>query len=393
MTTENQHRSILLTDYMNEVEPTDRLSAGDTEPILLGLFGEVGSLLSELKKRRRDKEPQQLYARNQLEEFGDALWYFSTLAARASRTLEDIARLALAMPDSSLPAYTGEPLPTRFLELQSGVQNIGPSDETMLSSLLELGFYAGQIVGDSNKIGLGTEELGVLGDSLQCFFRHFIAAANGAGLSLDTAALKNLEKTESRWPALRVHSERFDKNADPEERFPDEIRMEFRQKKLKDKKYVYQRWNEVNIGDRLTDNSTEEDDFRFHDVFHLAHYAILGWSPVLRALLRLKRKGEPKTDEVEDGARAILIEEGIATWVFTHSKELAFFRDTDRLEYGLLKSIHRLTIGLEVNTCGLWEWERAILDGYAAFRSLRENEGGIIIASLATRLIGYERLK
>ena len=169
--------------------------------------------------------------------------------------------------------------------------------------------------------------------------------------------------------------------------------MEFRQKQLKDRKYVYQRWNEVNIGDRLTDNATEEDDFRFHDVFHLAHYAILGWSPVLRALLRLKRKGEPKIDEVEDGARAILIEEGIATWVFNHSRGLEFFKNADRLEYGLLKAIQRLTVGLEVHACGLWEWEKAILDGYEAFRSLRESEGGIVVASLATRSISYEKFK
>jgi hypothetical protein len=50
-----QHRSILLTDYMNQVAPTDRLPADDLQPILLGLFGEVGSIMATAKKFHREK--------------------------------------------------------------------------------------------------------------------------------------------------------------------------------------------------------------------------------------------------------------------------------------------------------------------------------------------------
>ena len=39
------------------------------------------------------------------------------------------------------------------------------------------------------------------------------------------------------------------------------------------------------------------DDYRFHDAFHYAYAAILGWSPVTRALFRLKRKSETDVDE------------------------------------------------------------------------------------------------
>ena len=42
----------------------------------------------------------------------------------------------------------------------------------------------------------------------------------------------------------------------------------------------------------------------FHDVFHLAYAAVLGWSPTTRALLKIKRKSRPEIDENEDGARA-----------------------------------------------------------------------------------------
>ena len=38
------------------------------------------------------------------------------------------------------------------------------------------------------------------------------------------------------------------------------------------------------LGNDLMDNAYEDDGYRFHDVFHLACAAVLGWSPVLRAL-------------------------------------------------------------------------------------------------------------
>lgn len=57
------------------------------------------------------------------------------------------------------------------------------------------------------------------------------------------------------------------------------------------------------IGSPLNDNSHVDDAYRFHDVLHLAYVAILGWSPVMRALFGLKRKSSAKHDRVEDGAR------------------------------------------------------------------------------------------
>ena len=62
--------------------------------------------------------------------------------------------------------------------------------------------------------------------------------------------------------------------------------------------YVIQQMRRVNIGDRLTDNRTEPDGYRFHDVFHLAYVAHLGQSPVIRALLKQKRKSDPRLDEL-----------------------------------------------------------------------------------------------
>ena len=60
------------------------------------------------------------------------------------------------------------------------------------------------------------------------------------------------------------------------------------------------------IGDTLTDNVRDPDHYRFHDVFHLAYAAILHWSPVVRALIKQKRKSVQYIDENEDGAGPLL---------------------------------------------------------------------------------------
>jgi hypothetical protein len=66
--------------------------------------------------------------------------------------------------------------------------------------------------------------------------------------------------------------------------------FEFIERKLGSKLMVVQRLYGLNVGDPLTDNSHRPDGYRFHDVFHMSYAVHLGWSPVLRALLKLKRK-------------------------------------------------------------------------------------------------------
>ncbi len=75
----------------------------------------------------------------------------------------------------------------------------------------------------------------------------------------------------------------------------------------------------------MDDNAHEADGYRFHDVFHLAFMATFGWSPVIRALLKRKRKSNPAIDNVEDGARAIIIEEAISAMVYEHAKDHNFY--------------------------------------------------------------------
>ena len=78
--------SLTLDQYQDLARGTDR-TAGTTpqslEFPLLGLFGEAGSLLSELKKKQRDADSYVGYEASVVEELGDVLWYFSNLATRA----------------------------------------------------------------------------------------------------------------------------------------------------------------------------------------------------------------------------------------------------------------------------------------------------------------------
>ena len=140
----------------------------------------------------------------------------------------------------------------------------------------------------------------------------------------------------------------------------------------------------------MTDNSADEDDYRFHDVFHLAFAAVLGWSPVVRALLKLKRKSDRSVDENEDGARAIITEEGISNWVFSHGLRHEAFADVSSLDFDLLRTIRHMVKGYEVQVCPMWMWEEAILQGFKAFRHLQQNRSGTVVADLTARTLKVE---
>jgi hypothetical protein len=163
----------------------------------------------------------------------------------------------------------------------------------------------------------------------------------------------------------------------------------FRERQVGGTTYAFQSVKGINVGDRLTDNSAGGDDYRFHDVFHLAFAAILGWSPVLRALLKLKRKSVGAIDEQQDGARAIITEEGIANWIFAHGLRHGAFEQVDSLDFALLKTVRAMVQGYEVDNRPLWMWEEAVLRGFAVFRALKRHRGGVVTIDLVARTIDY----
>lgn len=83
---------LTVQDYTAQALTTDQRSdSGSLTFPLLGLFGETGSLLSEVKKKQRDQASYVGYAAAVVEELGDVLWYLTAVASRGGLTLGDIA--------------------------------------------------------------------------------------------------------------------------------------------------------------------------------------------------------------------------------------------------------------------------------------------------------------
>lgn len=218
--------------------------------------------------------------------------------------------------------------------------------------------------------------------------------ASKLNLDLEDIAKSNLKKIEERWNiqtagVASTQTHFFDDDFSPEEQIPREFEVRFKEIELGGGVQVKISMNGVNIGDSLTDNSYEDDGYRYHDAFHFAYAAILGWSPIVRSILRKKRKSNSKIDEVEDGARAGIIEEAITAFVYNHAKNHEFYKNIDVLDYNLLKTVKGLVSGLEVKICTLTEWQKAILDGYKVFNLLVENRGGVLKINLKDREIRF----
>ncbi len=90
----------------------------------------------------------------------------------------------------------------------------------------------------------------------------------------------------------------------------------------------------------------------------------------------------------------MIIEEGIATWIFNHAHRRDYYENTaiGKLEYGLLKQVRDMVDGYEVATCPLWQWERAILDGFKVFRALRDAGSGIVKVDMLNHTIDFAPL-
>jgi hypothetical protein len=107
----------------------------------------------------------------------------------------------------------------------------------------------------------------------------------------------------------------------------------------------------------------------------------------------LKRKSKKSVDEGQDGARAILIEEGVSAFIFNEAKSQALFKDVKRgkLSFDLLKTVSTFVRGYEVETVPLWLWEEAILQGFEAFRFLQIHRAARVTISYSERRLHIER--
>lgn len=369
-----------ISAFEERVRATDEMGPGP-DMAFLGLFGEIGSLVSALKKKQRDRDAYFGYQRVVLEEVGDVLWYASAFARRGGTSLADAASAAIMGRVSANQMALGDLAPAPE-----------PADERVFEeALLELAGQAGDIAKRFSGGAHRNNSAAVCGDLVN-LLRPLGKAATAFGVSLDAAGHQNIAKTASRWRAGADWPSLFDDDIDPDEQLPRSLKVQIFEREVNGNVFVFQKCNDILIGDRLTDNHNPPDDYRFHDVFHFAHAAILGWSPVTRALFKVKRKSFPAKDENEDGARAILIEEGLTTWIFETAKNHQFFGNTNQLGFDLLKAVSNFVVGYEPQHLPMWLWERAILKGYEVFRQLKEGRRGVVVVDVANRDLRFEPL-
>jgi hypothetical protein len=263
----------------------------------------------------------------------------------------------------------------------------GPDD--LLVPLLGLAGEAGSLLtlykkwlrdGDSYQV---VEER--IGEELGDILWYVSAVARRKNLRLSALAAANLEKTASRW-LQPTEQALFDETYSESERLPRRFTAELRDD---DKGLVNLIIDGKSFGAKLKDNAYESDGYRFHDIFHLAAATMLGWSPVLRALLEKKRKSNPSVDEVEDGGRAIAIEEGVSAVVFSYASQHSFFVGVNTIDWSLLRTCHEMTSRLEVGSRTLYEWEQMLLKCYEVWREVREHNGGLIQCDLITKTFAF----
>ncbi len=215
--------------------------------------------------------------------------------------------------------------------------------------------------------------------------------ATKAGLRLEDIAAENLRKTQDRFiPPNRRYL--YDEELPAEQQLPRSFTYRFSHETVDGRRKMIMRdvTDGTQTGAPLTDNAYEEDGYRFHDAMHLAFAACLGWSPVLRKLLRDKKRITKRyshlagdehraKEDAEDGGRAQVVEEAIVNLA-----DVYFTRNpgASTLDFGLLRHIKELTAGIEVSSRTTAEWEDALLQAFRVWNELRVHDGGRLEADL-----------
>ena len=431
-----------ISKYLTAAHKSDRLPSEHISQEInprLGLAGEIEYLLTTLKKEVRDNRPTANATSAAIkDELGDILWYSVTIAHRAklnfqkdvlyanllriqSQYMDPQSRLAPANRNVIAP---GGKLPRALSIGPKAVDTFGKYQELAFSTswlknknalipyLVRIWGNAGQLLspfGGVRHLAAQVYDKEIVSRALGDIMWYVAGFASVYNLNLDDIAQANLIKIQSAFPAedQKVPTPLFDEGLGFLERFPRKFKVDF---VPSDQSSAVMLINGVRVGDRLTDNAYATNDgdrelidgYRFHDSIHLAFAAILGWSPVVRSLMMRKRKSDREVDEVEDGARAQIVEEMIAKISHTyavghHPDEL--LDNANHVNLNLLKDIVALAEGLEVSGgrhgfegCKYWEWEKAILEGFKVYNLLRRNRGGRIIVDLEKRSVEFAKL-
>ncbi|WP_201554087.1 pyrophosphatase [Psychrobacter immobilis] len=372
-----KNHSVSLNKYMKLVEETNKFAA---DKMLfgaqMGLFSEVGSLVSLLKKKLLSSASNDHSDEQVIEEMGDIFWYFTLIIIS-----ENIKIWELFSDANSSNKQQGELIITGvnnkpFVEVSS--TNITENKQLLFVNLI------GRTVAISKEPNL---------ESSKDFLNAYLEIMSFLNLNLLEIVEKNIYKIRNRFipiEELELPLLSFDADFNKDEQLPVDFEVHI-VRKANGKAYL--KWNDVYIGSALNDNHQDGDNYKYHDVFHLAFVAILHWSPTFRALIKHKRKSVAFIDETQDSGRPIVIEEGLSAWLFSMSKEKGVdFTKESSVSYDLLKTIQVFVRGYEVEECPLQLWVKAITQGYRVFNQVVENEGGVIIGSRKKRTLEFKKL-
>ena len=278
------------------------------------------------------------------------------------------------------------------------------SDERAIQiALFGIAGEAGEVVSEAKKFfreggplpGLGDRVGEELGDLLW----YIALLARRLGLDLGTLAQQNLDKTGALWSSTMPPLPDYDDHAYDSQKLLRRMTVAFEEDRSGEIPVVRmipkgeladrveqereRKRDRGQLGDTLDDNAAIDDGYRYHDIIHLGHAAVLGWSPVLRALMGAKRRDVRDCDRVEDGARARVIEEGLAAFVFNYLEP--FGLEPDAIGWDLFKHVRRTVRGLEVANQPLTAWRSAYTQAFKIFPRLYQAKGGVVECDLDAR--------
>lgn len=314
--------------YQNLAAFSDEQAGAGVDPLalavpMLGLAGEIGTLLVAQKKEYRDKASESKNQSFVSTELGDALWYASTVARHARLRLSELLHAS---------ASQAELQQHEFLLLETLPEDL---------PVLDVNFpYEERF-------------------PRQLVFRFQERRVAG----LVSAVMTLIEARPNHFPGGPISYGAKEQGFSIGE----------------------------SIGNQLTDNSRRIDNYRYHDAIHLGFLAVMGWSPNMRSLLKLKRRSDPAVDENEDGARAIFAEEGMAAVLAKRAGQLQEFQNERAVDDDTLDMIATVFEDLEVSQMPCWLWRRAISQGFRAMRALSRGPGGFLLVDLDRRTLSYHK--
>lgn len=431
---------MLINQYAVSVQRTDQFSTKDDanprEIAIYGLASEIGSVVSAIKKQALQEGgalSSPLAKKELQEELGDAIWYAFALARiENGETDQDILlsdighlkaeigvndargkRIRSVLPPSEVEAFfaEAEKFERNSRRKLSDYQNLAfrtarTHGSTLLSVcasvLTQLAAQLMRHLLPEVEIELNTQLKDrpmavILGEVAW----HLCAIASLYDINMDDVATANVEKARARRNDGR-HTPLHDDKWDAQEQFPRQFEVEFHSVSS-DVSQMY--WQGKELGHPLKDQHFEPDGYRFHDVMHLANAACLGWSPVLRDLMQIKRRSDQHTKDSEDGGRSAVVEELVVKLIHWEgsrranelfpdlaAEERPLFSDSEEVPFSMLKQVRELTIGHEVYANKYWEWEKAIREGYRVFEQLRLHKGGRVYVDLIERALKFEEI-